>query len=681
MNDLINHIQSEDSHPNFELYTPQNVEQAVDYFIAADKSLLNLIIDQVKNKTIDAYQAFWQLSNQKDCFGNLWNVASHIKAVGGSKEFREMYNRCSAKISEYYSDVGQNPDLYNIYLSIKNDARWSEQAPEFQRSIELTLRGFEHSGIGLHKDQQNILKQLSTNLVTLSNKFTENISDCRDSFYLHVHTVDDLDGVPENTINIARAEATKRGLDGYGLTLDYSVYSDIMSFCSNRNLRYEMYRSFTTVGSLEFDRDCQFDNTFVMSDIVNVKHTIANVLGFDTYADLSLSKKMAKTPSQVFTFLEDIFSKIKYSAVLDKNDIVQYGNKIGIPDVQPWDVSFINNKIMKERYSLDSEEIKKYFTVERVKKGLFNIVNKMFGITIIENNNVRTYQENVHYYDVVENGQVIAGFYLDLFEREGKSNGAWMSECRELYVNSDDGVINQIPIAFLTCNFSAPSEGIVPLLTHDDVVTLFHEFGHGLHHMLTKQTLSNISGISGVEWDAVELPSQFMENWCWEREIIKDLSEHHQTKDQLPDEMIDALISVKNFRSAYQLTRQIAMSTYDLKLYSDPTHTANIHSLVEEINNKYLPMKQPDFIRTENSFNHIFGGGYSAGYYSYMWAEVLSCDAFGRFQEEGLYNPKVSKDFREQILEKGGANSMKVLFENFRGRAPTVDKFLEISGI
>ena len=610
-----------------------------------------------------------------------WSPVGHLNGVLHSDELREAYNACLPLLSQYWTEFGQNEDLFKAYDALKNSPEFDNLSVPQKTAINNALRDFRLSGIDLPADKKARYAEIQQQLSKLTSKFSENVLDATAAWTKHITDASELDGVPESGLGLLAQQAQQRELDGYVITLDFPSYMPIMSYCTNRELREELYTAFVTRASDTGPNAGEFDNSQNMKDIMALRYELATLLGFDNYAEYSVATKMAESGQEVIDFLNDLAAKAKPQAEREFGELKAYAaDELGMTDLKPWDVTFAAEKLRQARYSISQEDIRPYLPVNTVIKGMFEVVSRLYGIEFEEQNEFDTYHPDARFFHVTKDGKQIAAFYLDLYARSKKRGGAWMDDCR-VRRSTKDGV--QLPVAYLVCNFS-PAVGDTPaLLTHDEMTTLFHEFGHGLHHMMTEIDVSAVSGINGVAWDAVELPSQFMENWCYEPEALAFLSGHYQTGEPLPQELLDKLLDAKNFQSAMMTMRQLEFALFDFRLhreYSD-SNPVTAEQILNEVREKVTVVPTVEFNRFQHSFSHIFAGGYAAGYYSYKWAEVLSADAYSRFEEEGIFNRDTGESFLKEILSQGGSREAAELFEAFRGRKPSVEPLLRHSGI
>ncbi|MBT6523937.1 MAG: oligopeptidase A [Methylococcales bacterium] len=666
--------------PPFSEIKPSHIEPAIDHLLEECRAIVKI--------TTQITEPFsWEnlvdpIEKTEDRLNKAWSPVSHINSVVNNNDIREAYNACLPKLSQYSTEMGQNKALYNAYFEISNSPSFSRLNQGQQKTIQNALRDFELSGINLNPEQQCRYREISQELSKLSSKFEENVLDATHAWKKHIQDETLLAGIPETTRTLAKTTAETDNLSGWVLTLDFPCYLAIMTYADNPALRQEIYTAFATRASDVNPDTIQWDNTKIMDDLLALRHEKARLLGFNNYAELSLATKMADTPQQVIDFLENLAHKSKEQAQTDFDELQQFAKQEYQSDnLNAWDINYFSEKMRQQQLELSQEEIRNYFPATRVIPGLFTVVNKLYGLTINEISNFDRWHSDVRFFEIYDQDNVLRGkFYLDLYARPNKRGGAWMDDCVSRK-NGPDGL--QTPVAYLTCNFTPPANDDPALLSHNEVITLFHEFGHGLHHMLTKVDHLSVSGINGVQWDAVELPSQFMENWCWQKPALEIISGHYQTGAPLPESLLEKMLAAKNFQSGMFMIRQLEFSLFDFQIHLnfDPTKSSNIYSTLSAIRDQFSVVTTPAFNRFAHSFSHIFAGGYAAGYYSYKWAELLSCDAFSRFEDEGIFNPQTGADFLTHILEKGGSIDAMDLFVNFRGREPSIDALLQHNGI
>lgn len=616
-----------------------------------------------------------------DSIGRFWAPMSHLHSVLSGTAWRQAYSSCLPMLTAYNSEMGQNRPLFERVQGFAASAEYQDLSAPRQKAVTNMLRDFTLSGVALEGDKASRFAAIQQRLSALSTVYSNQVLDATDGWEKIIENVDDLAGVPATVLDNLRESAKVKGLDAYRLSLDIPSYLPIIQFAEKRELREEIYTAYATRASAEGPQAGQWDNGPLMVEISQLRQEMAQLLGFKHYSDYSLASKMAESSEQVIDFLEELARASKPVATREFAELTAFAAQHGVAELKAWDVPYFSEKLKEASFTLSQEELRPYFPAEQVISGLFKITGQLFDIEISARDDVDFWHKDAQCYRISRNGDVLAHFYLDLYARSNKRGGAWMANARGRRLLDDDGV--QHPVAFLVCNFSPPTRERPALLTHNEVTTLFHEFGHGLHHMLTKIDCLSVAGISGVAWDAVELPSQFMENWCWEKSVIPDISAHYQTGEPLPAELLDKLLAAKNFQSGMQMLRQIEFSLFDFKLHMQAaiSSESDIDSIINTVRQQISVFQPPVFNRFQNSFSHIFSGGYAAGYYSYKWAEVLSADAFSLFEEQGVMNTEVGKKFRTEILERGGSEDAGVLFKNFRGRAPANDALLRHSGI
>ena len=611
-----------------------------------------------------------------------WSPVSHLNSVMNSDELRQVYNRCLPKLSAYYTELGQNRRLYNATLALKQSPQFNQLSAEQRQQIDHELRDFELGGVSLNDADKQRYGEIAQELSRLTTEFSDNVLDATNAWSKLITDVSDLDGLPESAIAGARQRAESKDQQGYLLNLEFPCYMAIMMFANNRALREELYTAYSTRASDQGPHAGQFDNSERIDTLLALRAEKAALLGFDSYAHLSVVPKMVESPQQVLDFLNDLANRAVPQARAEFQTLQAFAqNNLNLPDVAAWDVAFVSDRLKKQQHDLSDEELKPYFPATKAIPGMFKVVGKLFGLSIALVDDVDVYHPDVQLYAITDNqGRARGEFYLDNYARENKRGGAWMDVCA---TRQRIGRAVQQPIAYLTCNLTPPVGDDPALLTHTEVTTLFHEFGHGLHHMLTQVEIAGVSGINGVEWDAVELPSQFLENWCWERESIDMISGHYQTGEPLPDDLLAKMRGARNFQSAMQLVRQLEFSLFDMQLHLQSTATAaaNVAATLASIRQQVAVIQVPASYRFQHSFSHVFAGGYSAGYFSYKWAEVLSADAFSRFEEEGIFNEATGLAFLHNVLEVGGSRDAMSSFKAFRGREPTVDALLRHTGL
>ena len=664
--------------PAFSSIQAEHIEPALDQLLASNRQRINdlLACEQAPGKQFLAAMEQWS-----DELEQLWSPISHLHGVKNSAALRDAYNACLPKLTEYGTEMGQNAALYQTYKQLAESHVYEQLNEAEKKAVDNALRDFTLSGVALEAGQQQRYGEIKKQLAELSTQFSNNVLDATHGWSKHIEDVDELVGIPESVLQGYQQAAAAKDLSGYLISLDIPAYLPLMQYCSNAELRREMYTAYTTRASDQGPNAGQWDNSELMDTVLALRHELSLLLGFNNYAELSLATKMAESPEQVEGFLTDLVDKSVAVAKKDFQELEDFAKGLGLKQLSAWDIPFYSEKLRLEKYHLSQEELRPYFPSAKVIEGMFTVVNYLFGVECVEVTGIETWHPDVRFYHLQRDGDVIAKFYLDIFAREHKRGGAWMADCRVR--RNISATEKQLPVAFLTCNFTPPTETSPSLLTHNEVTTLFHEFGHGLHHMLTEIDCAAVSGINGVPWDAVELPSQFMENWCWEKAAIPLISGHHKTGEVLPDELLEKMLAAKNFQSGMLMVRQLEFSLFDMLMHHhySPANPKPIQTVLDEVREKVSVAPVPEFNRFQHGFGHIFAGGYAAGYYSYKWAEVLSADAFSRFEEEGIFNRAAGKSFLYEILQRGGSKEPLELFTAFRGREPNADALLRHSGI
>ena len=663
--------------PPFSKIQPEHVLPAVEQLVADGRARIQQVLAEGNFDYAHLVQA---LDEEDDRLGKAFGPAGHLNAVAQNEALRNAYNSCLPLLSEYGTEVGQNAQLCAAYQTLRDSDEWSSLSEAQQKDIDNTLRDFRLSGVDLPDDKNAQYMANSKRLSELTSQFSDNTLDATQAWTKLVTDEAELEGLPDSAKAGAADRAKAADKEGWLLTLDAPVFIAVMSHCKNAELRKEMYVAWTTKASDQGPHAGQFDNAAIMDEILKLRHEQAQLLGFANFGEESLATKMARDVNEVIRFLEDLARRAKPQAERELAELRAFAADQGADQLEPWDIGFWSERLREARYSISEEELRPWFPADTVINGMFAVVGKLFGIQFRQRDDVDTWHEDVRFYELVDDdGSVRAAFYLDMYARTGKRGGAWMDDARIRRRRADGSL--QTPVAYLTCNFAPPAGGKPGLLTHDEVVTLFHEFGHGLHHMLTEQDVSGISGINGVAWDAVELPSQFLENWCWTEEGIALISGHYETGEPLPKEKLEKMLAAKNFQGAMQMVRQLEFSLFDMRIHAEYQQGMDIYQVLKEVREQVAVIQPPAFNRFPNSFGHIFAGGYAAGYYSYKWAEVLSADAYSRFEEEGEFNEDTGRAFRSEILAKGGSREPMELFKAFRGREPSVEPLLRHCGI
>ncbi|MFQ1788633.1 oligopeptidase A [Aeromonas veronii] len=670
-----------DSLPPFSQIKPEQVQPAVIQAIADCKQKISDVLAQRDPHTWDSLIA--PLEEVNDRLSRIWSPVSHLNSVLNSEALREAHDACLPLLSEFQTYVGQHEGLYQAYLALSQSDDFPLLSGAQRKEIQNTLRDFRLSGIGLPAEAQQRYGEIQARLSELASRFSNNVLDATQGWHKLVADEAELAGLPDSVRAAARQMAELKGKEGWLFTLDIPSYLPVMMYADNRELRAEMYEAFTTRASDQGPNAGKWDNSAIMSELLTLRRELAQLLGFANYAELSLATKMADKTEQVVSFLTDLAAKSLPQGKAELEEICAFAaEQHGQSELAAWDLAYYAEKLKQHKFSISDEQLRPYFPASKVVKGLFEVVKRVFGMKVRERLGIDTWHPDVRFYDIFDADDELRGsFYLDLYAREHKQGGAWMDVCLGRRYRQDGSL--QKPVAYLTCNFNGPVDGKPALFTHNEVVTLFHEFGHGIHHMLTRIDVAGVAGINGVAWDAVELPSQFLENWCWESEALAFISGHYETGEPLPADLLEKMLTARNFQAAMQMLRQLEFALFDFRLHQefDPANPAQLPALLDEVRSQVAVMTPPAFNRFQHSFSHIFAGGYAAGYYSYKWAEVLSADAFSRFEEEGIFNPATGQSFLKNILEKGGSKEPMELFRAFRGREPKVDALLRHSGI
>ncbi|MBT8117175.1 MAG: oligopeptidase A [Gammaproteobacteria bacterium] len=666
--------------PQFSAINPEHVKPAVELLLAEGRQQ---VVDLLAANTTYTWSSLvGPMEAMDDRISRAWSPVSHMNSVVNTDELRDAYNTCLPLLSEFGTELGQHEGLYRAYRQIADGEEYARLDSAQKKVIDNALRDFRLSGIELPQEQRDRFKAIMQELSKLASAYSDNVLDATNAWHRQITDESLLYGLPESARSLAKQTAEQRDLDGWVFTLEFPSFHAVMTYADDRALREEIYTAYVTRASDQGPHAGQWDNAANMEKIVTLRHEAAQLLGYANYAERSLVTKMAETTDQVMQFLEDLAARSRPAAVGELEDVRTFAaDTQGEQDLQAWDIGYYSEKLRQDRYAISQEELKPYFPEPRVVNGLFAIVERLYGLKIGQVDDVDTWHNDVRYYRITDaDGHIRGEFYFDLYARPHKRGGAWMDECI-CRRRTRKGL--QVPVAYLTCNFSPPIGDDPAMFTHDEVITLFHEFGHGLHHMLTQIDYAGVSGINGVAWDAVELPSQFMENWCWERKALDLVSGHVKTGEQIPDELYQRMRKAKNFQSAMQMVRQLEFALFDFHLHRDydPDRGARIHETLEAVREQVAVIRPPAINRFENGFSHIFGGGYAAGYYSYKWAEVLSADAFSAFEETGIFNRETGDRFLHSILEQGGSREPMELFVEFRGREPTIDALLRHSGL
>jgi len=681
--------------PNYRLLTPKDIDELIAETISDGKLLIKKICES--DQACNWETTVQPISQISEKIHRIWGAANHLSSVADSTEIRGVINKNLEYVSSFWTDFSQNKRLYKIFANLRRGISKTTH-PHQHKVLCDYIRDFELAGAHLENDAQLDFKKNTIELNKLAQKFSENLLDSTKATVIKVvlnkdgKPIKSLEGIPTHVLELSKKEAKKRNVDGYVFSLQPPIYSPIIEYSSNRSLRFDIFCKYARRSSDIAQEGALFDNSLVIAKILKLRYQQAKILGFSNPAELSLTTKMANSPEDVVVFLEELAAKAKPFAQKELDEIEKYSSQIeSIRKVEPWDIPFISEKLKKSRFSIDSEELRNYFPLRKVLLGLFETVKDLFGCEILkeqENTAEILWEQSVQVFKVVGEGKVTGYFFFDLFSREEKRGGAWMDECRSR-IKYDNGV--QTPIALMNCNFSQPIDHEDVYLTHDEVVTLFHEFGHGLHHLLTEIDYLEISGISGVEWDAVELPSQFLENFAWEYETLQKISKHRDTGLPINREMFEKIYAAKNFNSGLQMIRQVEFALFDILIHKDldscelldDNHVyKKVLEILEIVRREISVIKQPSFVLFPNSFSHIFDGGYAAGYYSYKWAEVLSSDCYARFEGKNDREKSILGDsFKKEILSKGGSREAIASFRAFMGREPKPDAMFKHLGL
>jgi len=666
--------------PAFDRIQAVHAEPAVDQALKATRTAIDDLLERAESYSRDSLIVPLELALEK--LHRVWSPVSHLNAVMNTDELRSAYNACLPKLSEFRTEIGQLKELYKAFKAIADSDEFNQLDQAQKKLIENQLRDFRLAGIELDEKRQNRLKRIQQQLSRLNARFQENLLDATRDWKKHIQDERLLAGLPDHVISLAKQAAKNEQLDGWLLTLDFPSFYPVQAYADNRKLREEVYTAYITRASELGPGNGQWDNSDVMEDILRLRHEAAQLLGYPNYAERSLVTKMASSVTQVMDFLSGLSERTCPIARKELEELREFALSQGGPrDLEAWDVSYYSEKLRQHRYALSQEELKPWFPVSRVLPGLFAVVGKLFGIQVKQRKGASTWHPDVEFYEIHdETGRLRGRFYLDLYARQNKRGGAWMDDCAS---RMDIGGYQQLPVAYLTCNFTPPIGDQPALLTHNEVQTLFHEFGHGLHHMLTLVDYPAVSGINGVAWDAVELPSQFLENWCWEREALDLISGHVDSGQPIPDELFERMLAARNFQSAMQMIRQLEFAIFDMRVHTEylPEKGGRIYEILNDVRQHLVIIQPPEFNRFAHGFSHIFGGGYAAGYYSYKWAEVLSADAYSLFEDNGVFDRKSGDSFMRNILEQGGCRDPMELYINFRGRKPDINALLRHAGL
>lgn len=688
--------------PPFEEIKSEHVVPAIESLINDNQLALENLLASLQSSS---QQPTWEnlvekFEDREDRLTKAWSPVGHLNAVMNSEALREAYTKGIQLLTEYSTEVSQNETLFRAYEAILKSDEFNSLSIAQKKTITNSVRDFKLAGVDLSPEKKQRYGEIKQRLSELSTQFSNHVLDATQGWYKNLEDDQLLAGLPATAIEGAKQAAESKQLSGYVITLDIPSYLAVMTYADSRELREEMYRAYTTRASSqglsvnETVDPLQWNNAPLIEEILALRHELANLLGFNNYAERSLATKMASSTAEVIDFLTNLANTARPAAQKEMQELKDFAKEsYGIENLTAWDIAYYSEKRREAVFSLSEEELRPYFPAEKVIDGLFQVAEKLFHVSFEKDEGVTTWHPDTNYYSIKRDGKIIAGFYFDIYARENKRGGAWMDSCRvkRRVLNSASQLQSQpqaqaqlqIPVAYLTCNFTPPTQNTPSLLKHMEVTTLFHEFGHGLHHMLTAIDCPAVSGINGVAWDAVELPSQFLENWCWHEDVIPMISSHYQTGEALPKALLDKLLKAKNYQSAMQTVRQVEFALFDFRLHLeyDPNNPQDPQTILDQVREQVAVSIPPAFNKFQNSFSHIFAGGYAAGYYSYKWAEVLSSDAFSLFEEQGIFDRDASERFQQNILEKGGSEDAMDLFVAFRGREPSIEPLLRHNGI
>jgi oligopeptidase A len=665
--------------PAFSQFSVDEVQPAISQILKENRAAIAQLLTMKEAPTWANFVD--PIEEISDRLSKAWSPVSHLNSVMNSDELREAYNACLPLLSEYSTELGQNQALYERYLQVQTSTDFANFNVAQQKAINNELRDFKLAGVALEDTKKNRYGEIKKRLSELSTKFSENVLDATNAWKKHITDVNELAGLPDSALALAQQTAQQQSLDGYLITLDFPSYMPVITYANNKKLREEIYTAFSTRASDQGPQAGSFDNSKIIDETLALRHELSQVLGFNNFAEYSIATKMANTTDEVVEFLESLAKKAKPAAEQELKNLQQYAQeKYNEASLEAWDIAYYGEKLRQHEFSISQEQLRPYFPITQVMNGMFEVAKRLFSIDI-EKIEGDVWHKDVNLFCIKQKGEVKSYFYLDPFARDKKRGGAWMDECR-VRRRLPSGEL-QIPVAYLVCNFTPPVGDQDALITHDEVTTLFHEFGHGLHHMLTNVEVGAVSGINGVAWDAVELPSQLMENWCWEEEALEFISAHFETQQSLPQDLLNKMLAAKNFQTSMMMVRQIEFSLFDFVLHKNYSKENNqsVQTVLDNVRSSVSVITPPSFNRFQNGFSHIFAGGYSAGYYSYKWAEVLSADVFSKFEEDGIFNKNTGQAFLDKLLSQGGSQNPDALFKDFRGRAPTVDALLKHSGI
>ncbi len=666
--------------PAFSRIRPEHIEPAIEQLLDEHRALLRSVLDKPGQHSWETL--FRPLEDKDDQVQRAWSPVSHLHSVADNETLRQAYNACLPKLTDHATELGQNEDLFRATRSLAESEEYPRLDISRQKIISNALRDFRLSGIDLGQQEKDKYKELQQRLSQLQTRYEENLLDATHAWTKLVTDKSLLKGLPDTVIELAADTARRQDQTGWLFTLEYPSYHPVMTYADDRKFRQGIYTAYNTRASEQGPNAGRWDNGPLMTEILSIRQELAALLGYRNYAQYSLARKMADTPQEVMEFLNNLAAHSRATAQKEMAALQDFARQeYGLEELQAWDIPYYSEKLRQKKFDFSQEELRPYFPANRVVEGLFAVVNKLYGLSITSREGIDVWHSDVMFFEVKDDsGKLRGGFYLDLYARPHKRGGAWMDECVTRRLNN--GSV-QTPVAYLTCNFTPPVSGKPALLTHDEVLTLFHEFGHGLHHILTLIDYAGVAGINGVPWDAVELPSQFLENWCWERESLDLFARHYLSGEPLPAGLFDKMQQARTYHAGMHMVRQLELALFDFRLHNERRghDTDDIQSLLDEVRRDVAVVKAPADNRFQHGFAHIFAGGYAAGYYSYKWAEVLSADAFSRFEENGIFDAATGREFLHTILEQGGSREPMDLFVEFRGRKPVIDALLRHSGI
>ena len=677
---VVNPLLGDQALPSWSEIRAEHVQPALEQILTSNRA-------QIERLCNDDNEVLWNnlaepLADMNAQLERAWAPVSHLHGVCNTEQLRSAYDQALPLLTEYATELGQHRPLYQRWLALRDSDIFSTLSLAQQKTVNDVLRDFRLGGVALDAVEQQRFAQLQQQLATLGTRFSNNVLDATQQWYLHLPDESRLAGVPPAVLATLAQAASLRELSGYVVTLDVPAYLPVMQYVHDRALRETLYRAYVTRASDQGPLAGQWDNSEIMEEILAARHELAELLGYASYADYSLANKMAQSPAEVLGFLQALAEKTKPFAEREVRELQAFAQQVDeLVQLEAWDIAYYSERLRQSRYAISQQDVRPYFPVPTVLTGMFKVAETLFGVQFEQVDAFESYHPDVAFYQVMRDGRHIASCYFDLYARNDKRGGAWMAGCRDRRVDRNATV--HLPVAMLVCNFTPPADGSPSLLTHDEVTTLFHEFGHGLHHMLTQVDVAAVSGINGVEWDAVELPSQFLENWCWQQEALAFISGHHESGEPLPQELLQKMLAARHFQAGLQMMRQLEFALFDFRLHADyrPGEAGQITQVLQAVRAQVAVLGTPDYNRFAHSFSHIFAGGYAAGYYSYKWAELLAADAFGRFAAEGVFNQQTGRDFLGEILQVGGAREAADSFRRFRGRDPDPEALLHHSGL